>query len=161
MSQYRITKTLNKVYEVYVDAENKEEAERKGAELLNDGQGDLVDDYYADDTKVEEISAYKAEQRLIVTLRHYPDAADVEEAYEYAKREFAELRDRIGGFSDVEYIESGEITIEKDNKYTDFYDDEEKMRDFYHLTRDQFLASYSYLTPEEYELTLEKVRKKK
>ena len=44
-------------------------------------------------------------------------------------------------------------------KYTDFYDDEEKMRDFYNLTRDQFLASYSYLTPEEYDLTLEKVRK--
>ena len=114
MSQYRITKTLNKVYEVYVDAENKEEAERKGAELLNDGQGDLVDDYYADDTKVEEISAYKAEQKLIVTLRHYPEAADVEGAYEYAKREFTEMRDMIGSLLDVADIKSDVITIEKD-----------------------------------------------
>lgn len=31
-------------------------------------------------------------------------------------------------------------------KYTDFTDDEEKMRDFFILTKEEFLASYSYLT---------------
>lgn len=36
-----------------------------------------------------------------------------------------------------------------------FYDDYEKMRDFRHLTKAEFLQSYSYLTEEEYENTLE------
>jgi hypothetical protein len=34
-----------------------------------------------------------------------------------------------------------------------FTDDAEKMRDFYFLTKDEFLASYSYLTEEEYDAT--------
>lgn len=57
-------------------------------------------------------------------------------------------------------MECKDATVTTDKqKYTDFCDDEEKMRDFYNLTRDQFLAFYSYLTPKEYDLTLEKVRK--
>ena len=43
-----------------------------------------------------------------------------------------------------------------------FLDDEEKMRDFYLLSKEEFLASYSYLTEEEYEATkrdLEEIRK--
>ena len=42
-------------------------------------------------------------------------------------------------------------------KYTDFTDDEEKMRDFFILTKEEFLASYAYLTEEEYDLTKEAV----
>ena len=42
-------------------------------------------------------------------------------------------------------------------EYTDFTDDEEKMRDFFALTKEEFLASYSYLTEEEYDLTKEAV----
>lgn len=38
-------------------------------------------------------------------------------------------------------------------EYADFIHDEEKMHDFYLLTREEFLASYSYLAPEDYELT--------
>ena len=38
-------------------------------------------------------------------------------------------------------------------RYTDFIDDEEKMRDFKLLTKKEFLNSYSYLTEEEYNLT--------
>ena len=34
-----------------------------------------------------------------------------------------------------------------------FLDDEEKMKDFYELTKEEFLASYSYLTEEEYDNT--------
>ena len=41
--------------------------------------------------------------------------------------------------------------------YADFCDDAEKMRDFYALSKEEFLASYSYLTEEEYELTRRKV----
>jgi hypothetical protein len=41
--------------------------------------------------------------------------------------------------------------------YTDFTDDKEKMKDFFYLTKERFLESYSYLTEEEYNLTLKKV----
>lgn len=34
-----------------------------------------------------------------------------------------------------------------------FIDDEEKMRDFYRLSKDDFLSSYSYLTEQEYDAT--------
>lgn len=36
-----------------------------------------------------------------------------------------------------------------------FIDDEEKMADYWDLTKEQFLFSYSYLTEEEYEATRE------
>ena len=35
-----------------------------------------------------------------------------------------------------------------------FIGDWEKMRDFYKLTREEFLSSYSYLTEEEYDATV-------
>ena len=44
-------------------------------------------------------------------------------------------------------------------KYKDFCDDEEKMIDFRHLTKRQFLKSYSYLTEEEYNLTRAKTNR--
>lgn len=37
--------------------------------------------------------------------------------------------------------------------YTHFYNDKEKMIDFFGLSKEEFLESYSYLTDEEYELT--------
>lgn len=40
-----------------------------------------------------------------------------------------------------------------------FVDDEEKMRDFYELTKEEFLAFYSYLTEEEYDNTAKLVNK--
>ena len=39
------------------------------------------------------------------------------------------------------------------NNYVPFVDDEEKMYDFYRLSKNEFLKSYSYLTEEEYDLT--------
>ena len=38
-------------------------------------------------------------------------------------------------------------------KATNFLDDEEKMKDFDRLTKEEFLFSYSYLSEEEYNLT--------
>lgn len=38
----------------------------------------------------------------------------------------------------------------------DFFDDEEKMRDFETMSKAEFLKSYSYLTEEEYDLTEER-----
>ena len=39
-------------------------------------------------------------------------------------------------------------------KLRSFTDDLEKMRDFYILSKSEFLESYSYLTEKEYELTM-------
>lgn len=43
-------------------------------------------------------------------------------------------------------------------KITPFIDDGEKMRDFFALTKEKFLDSYSYLTEEEYDATTEYVK---
>lgn len=40
-----------------------------------------------------------------------------------------------------------------------FIDDEEKMRDFVSLTKEEFLSSYSYLTEEEYDNTAAELKK--
>ena len=40
-----------------------------------------------------------------------------------------------------------------------FVDDEEKMKDFFELTKEEFLESYSYLTEEEYDATADYVAK--
>jgi hypothetical protein len=42
--------------------------------------------------------------------------------------------------------------------YKDFTDDAEKMRDFYILTKEEFLKSYSYIKEIEYDLTAQKRR---
>lgn len=44
--------------------------------------------------------------------------------------------------------------------FNNFIDDKEKMFDFIILTKDKFLESYSYLTEEEYENTLQLVKQK-
>ena len=38
-----------------------------------------------------------------------------------------------------------------------FIDDKEKINDLFWLTREQFLSSYSYITEEEYDNTLDKI----
>ena len=42
-------------------------------------------------------------------------------------------------------------------KYTDFITDIEKMRDFFKISKEEFLMSYSYLDEVEYNLTVEKI----
>lgn len=39
----------------------------------------------------------------------------------------------------------------------DFLDDKEKMQDFYILSKEEFLNSYSYLKDEDYERTIDKL----
>lgn len=41
-----------------------------------------------------------------------------------------------------------------------FIDDEEKMRDFKELTKEEFLQTYSYLTEEEYDMTEKEYKQK-
>ena len=45
---------------------------------------------------------------------------------------------------------------QKLGEYTDFCDDEEKMKDFDELSKDEFLDSYTYIVEEEYNLTRNK-----
>lgn len=40
-----------------------------------------------------------------------------------------------------------------------FLDDEEKMRDYFELTKDEFLKSYSYLTEDDYDATTKALEK--
>lgn len=47
----------------------------------------------------------------------------------------------------------------KNTQITPFVDDGEKMRDFFDLTKEEFLDSYSYLAEEEYDATEEYVKK--
>lgn len=54
-----------------------------------------------------------------------------------------------------------EIIQSKEKTLTDFADDKEKMIDFKEMPKDAFLQSYSYITEEEYELTLNKINEKK
>ena len=42
-------------------------------------------------------------------------------------------------------------------KLRSFTDDLEKMRDFYILSKSEFLESYSYLTEKEYDLTMKEI----
>lgn len=42
--------------------------------------------------------------------------------------------------------------------YSDFMDDGDKMVDFFKLSKEEFLKSYSYLNEEEYDATLKKVK---
>ena len=52
-------------------------------------------------------------------------------------------------------------TFEQGVECTDFTDDEEKMVDFFNLSKEEFLLSYSYLTEEEYDLTAKKVQERR
>lgn len=62
----------------------------------------------------------------------------------------------------VKFIEEKDdllhIPTEK-TQYHDFCDDEEKMRDFYEMSKKDFLNFYDYLTEEEYDMTATKIKK--
>lgn len=48
--------------------------------------------------------------------------------------------------------------VERGTKYYgSFTDDEDKMRDFFEISRKDFLGTYEYITPEEYDATLKEV----
>jgi hypothetical protein len=59
------------------------------------------------------------------------------------------------------YTEESFIVVNGGFTDGNFLDDEEKMKDFYELTKEEFLTSYSYLTEEEYDNTAKLVKKEK
>lgn len=68
--------------------------------------------------------------------------------------------EETGVDNDTKDILVGALTelYKSKQKLTDFTDDKEKMRDFFLLTKEEFLRSYSYLTEIEYDLTSEAVQ---
>ena len=89
MPRYRVKINLIKTYEVYVDADTTIEARTKGYRKLESGEGDLVDDYFDDESlDVTQLRQYKCTQKVVRTYRHYCEAADEDEARKYADREF-------------------------------------------------------------------------
>jgi len=61
----------------------------------------------------------------------------------------------------IPYHDRIAIDIKKEEHYESFIDDKEKILDFFEMNKEDFLESYSYLTEEEYDLTMEDVKKKK
>jgi len=96
----------------------------------------------------------------------YGDLSDTDEEYNDAEfytedNRFSELMKlflnvmRIAKASGGLYCD-GIISGEK--YYSDFMDDGDKMVDFFKLSKEEFLKSYSYLNEEEYNATLKKVK---
>ena len=84
--------------------------------------------------------------RLIYTLKDFGSAEEIIEYF-------------IEWFGDM-YSRENFIVINGGFTEGNFLDDKEKMRDFYELTKEEFLFSYSYLTEEEYNNTARLVNKK-
>lgn len=80
----------------------------------------------------------------------------------FTMRDFASAEEIIAYFIanfGNRYNEDSFIVVNGGFTDANFLDDEEKMRDFYELTKEEFLASYSYLTEEEYDNTAKAVNK--
>ena len=54
MAKYRVTMMEKTYYELYVEADSKEEAEEKAEEAFDNGEGDVNDSYICDITVEEE-----------------------------------------------------------------------------------------------------------
>lgn len=96
----------------------------------------------------------------------YGDLSDTDEEYNDAEfytedNRFSEL---MKLFLNVMHIAKGSGGLYCDGilsgqkYYSDFMDDGEKMVDFFKLSKEEFLKSYSYLKEEEYDATLKKVK---
>jgi len=110
VNRYRVKINLIKEYEVYVDADTAIEARTKGYRQLESGEGDLVDDYFDDESlDVTQLHQYKCTQKVVRTYRHYCEAADEDEARKYADREFS-----LKNCDDWEEQEIGDIEVEED-----------------------------------------------
>ena len=67
-----------------------------------------------------------------------------------------------GAVTCIRFLEQHEDQLTGDVKVSgiSFIDDADKLRDFFQLSKDEFLSSYSYLTEEDYEATREEIIKK-
>ena len=81
------------------------------------------------------------------------ECADALDDYSF----YLTVEDTNGKFNldDCDFIVHSDNSFEKVDclKYASFIDDDEKMRDFINMSKASFLASYSYLSEVDYELT--------
>lgn len=90
------------------------------------------------------------EQAQTNAMKNFSDTYDVEnwdELDKYQKEDCVFF----------EYQKLKNAQIENSNETAHFLSDAEKMRDFKELTKEEFLASYSYLTEKEYDATVREV----
>ena len=96
------------------------------------------------------------------TLWNYP-IDEIEHLIEIGDVHIVLVRfpDIYGGY-EYRWCELGKVELldedVDDMEYGDFITDIEKMRDFFEISKEEFLFSYSYLKEEEYDLTAEKIR---
>lgn len=89
-----------------------------------------------------------------------PDDFTIEQAEEYVRKHFEEFPlPRIDGQVDYSWEPDFEGSTFEYSTKLNFADDEEKMTDFYALSKEEFLKSYSYITEQEYEATKDEVSK--
>ena len=92
---------------------------------------------------------------------HNRDFTCIKKATEYFEHWFDKGYIDIHIFQTPNTDELQNINIVMENKtmmkLRSFTDDLEKMRDFYILSKSEFLESYSYLTEKEYDLTMKEV----
>ena len=64
-----------------------------------------------------------------------------------------------GAVTCIRFLEQHEDELAGVNKSSgfSFIDDADKLRDFFKLTKDEFLSSYSYLTEDDYEITRDEI----
>ena len=77
---------------------------------------------------------------------------------------YRERKDKIDGTGTCGHFYSSVVWNGFCNHYVKrpdtFIDDQEKMRDFWELSKEEFLQSYSYLTEKEYDATVEELKQK-
>lgn len=106
----------------------------------------------SEETELKELQSLNPHEDFSVYY-NYLDTHVYCEKHKAAYRMY--LRDALDDFLDGTGFE-----IEGIYDFDDFLDDEEKMKDFKELSKDEFLFSYSYLTEEEYDLTEKRYRER-
>ena len=100
----------------------------------------------------EPVSKQEAKTVLMYMARYFDSSNGVNWAY---IEEMIRLVKHDGGQPDKQLMKNRDSVPVL---YHDFCDDEDKMRDFPNMTKQDFLAFYNYLTEEEYDMTVEKLK---
>ena len=100
----------------------------------------------------EPVSKQEAKTVLMYMARYFDSSNGVNWAY---IEEMIRLVKHDGGQPDKQLMKNRDSVPVL---YHDFCDDEDKMRDFPNMTKQDFLALYDYLTEEEYDMTVEKLK---
>lgn len=109
-------------------------------------------DFYTDGTEVFHMHEWDYGHQYENRPTKRPSIYDLEKFVS----EFPKFESAVYAWIDSEMTH--EINIKTDN-VCGFLSDDEKMHDFFILTKEEFLESYSYLTEEEYEKTVKDILK--